>query len=140
MAEIKSLASIRDKWTRVTPARSEDYRIGVQNPRRDWATEAAAGKDNWQQGVANAAQKGMFEKGIARAGSAKWKDKSLKKGPARFSEGVYLAGDDYQKGFEPFRQAIASVDLGPRFPRRDPRNIERVRKVVDALVAAKTGA
>ncbi|KKL21544.1 hypothetical protein LCGC14_2444370, partial [marine sediment metagenome] len=27
MAEIKSLASIREKWTRVTPGRTEDYKL-----------------------------------------------------------------------------------------------------------------
>jgi len=46
MAEIKSLASIKDKWTRVTPGRTEDYKLGIQNPKRDWATEAAAGAGN----------------------------------------------------------------------------------------------
>lgn len=139
MAEIKSLSSIQDKWTRVTPARSEDYKLGVTNPRRDWATEAAAGAENWKAGIDKAAATGQFGKGVARAGSGKWKSKALAKGPQRFSEGVYLAGPDYQKGFAPFHAAIAGADLGPRFPRRDPRNIDRVRKVVDALVQAKIG-
>lgn len=138
MAEIKSLASIADKWTRVTPARSEDYRLGVTNPRRDWATEAGAAKDNWKHGIDAAAGKDLYAKGVQKAGSSKWKDKSLKKGPQRFSEGVFLAGPDYQKGFQPFHDAISRADLGPRFPRRDPRNLDRVKRVVDALVAAKT--
>jgi len=45
MAEIRPLSMIRDKWTRVTPGRMEDYKIGIQNPRRDWAEEASAAKD-----------------------------------------------------------------------------------------------
>ena len=140
MAEIKSISSIADKWTRVTPARSEDYKIGISNPRRDWATEAAAGKDNWKQGIDKAAAADMFSKGIQKAGSSKWKSKALAKGPQRFSEGVYLAGPDYQKGFAPYHDAIAATDLGPRFPRRDPRNLDRVRRVVDSMVRAKMGA
>ena len=140
MAEIKSLTSIADKWTRVTPGRSEDYKLGVASPKRDWqkATEGSAG--NWKAGIDAAAAKGLFAKGVTAAGTKKWQDKALSKGPGRFSEGVYLAGPDYQKGFAPFREAIAKVDLGPKFPRRDPRNIERVKKVVDALVAAKLGS
>ncbi len=137
MAEIKSMASIKDKWGRVTPGRSEDYKIGVNSPRRDWQASTEAGADNWREGTAQAAAKGMFSKGVSKAGTAKWKAKTLAKGPQRFSEGVFLAGDDYQKGFEPYRNAISGVDLGPRFPRRDPRNIDRVRKVVTALVEAK---
>ncbi len=137
MAEIKSMAAIRDKWTRVTPGRVEDFKLGVQNPRRDWEAEATAAKETWKAGVDAAAAKDLFAKGITKAGTKKWQAKTLKVGPGRFAEGVYIAGPDYEKGFEPYRNAIAAVDLGPRFPRRDPRNLERVKRVVDALIAEK---
>jgi hypothetical protein len=137
MAEIKSLSAISDKWTRVTPGRTEDYKLGIQNPRRDWEEEALAGKDNWKAGIDAAAGKDLFAKGIRKAGTSKWRDKALKKGPGRFAEGVYLAGPDYEKGFAPYRDAIEATDLGPRFPKRDPRNIERVKRIVDALVKKK---
>jgi len=77
---------------------------------------------------------------VAKAGSSKWKEKALKKGPGRFAEGVYIAGPDYEKGFAPYHAAIERVELGPRFPRRDPRNLERVKRIVDALVEEKVGA
>ena len=98
-----------------------------------------ASKDNWKAGIDAAAAKDLFAKGVAAAGTKKWKDKALKKGPGRFAEGVYIAGPDYEKGFAPYHAAIEAVDLGPRFPRRDPRNIERVRKVVNALISVKLG-
>lgn len=139
MAEIKSLSAIRDKWTRVTPARSEDYKLGIQNPKRDWASETAAAEDNWKAGIDGAAAKGLFGKGVAKAGSKKWQEKALKKGPGRFAEGVYIAGPDYETGFKPYRDAIERVDLGPKFPRRDPRNLDRVKRVVDALITEKIG-
>jgi hypothetical protein len=139
MAEIKSLSAIRDKWTRVTPGRIEDYKLGIQNPRRDWEQETIAGKANWKAGVDAAAAKDLFAKGVSKAGTKKWQDKALKKGPGRFAEGVYIAGPDYERGFAPFREAIARVELGPRFPKRDPRNLERVRRVVEALVQEKLG-
>jgi len=137
MAEIRSLSDIRDKWTRVTPGRTEDYKIGVKNPRRDWAEETLASKENWKAGIDAAAGKDLFAKGVSKAGSKKWQDKALKKGPGRFAEGVYIAGPDYEDGFKPYHDAIARVDLGPRFPRRDPRNIERVKRVVEALIKTK---
>jgi len=137
MAEIKSMSNIRDKWTRVTPGRTEDYKLGIQNPRRDWAAEAIAAKENWKAGIDAAAGKGLFEKGVAKAGSKKWQEKALKNGPGRFAEGVYIAGPDYESGFKPYHDAISRVDLGPKFPRRDPRNLERVKRVVDALVETK---
>ncbi len=137
MAEIKSLSAIGDKWTRVTPGRTEDYKLGIQNPRRDWMDETLAAEDNYKAGVDAAHAKGLFAKGVSKAGTSKWKDKALKKGPGRFAEGVYLAGADYEKGFAPYHAAIERVDLGPRFPKRDPRNLERVRKIVDALIDEK---
>ena len=137
MIPIKSAAQIADKWTRVTPGRSEDYKLGVANPGADWATETQAAKGNWKAGLDAAAAKDLYGKGVEKAGTKKWQEKALKKGPGRFSEGVYMAGPDFQKGFAPFREAIANADIGPRFPRRDPRNIDRVKRVVDALVAAK---
>ena len=140
MAEIKSMAAITEKWTRVTPQRTEDYKKGIESPRRDWADETLAAKDNWKAGVDAAAAKDLFSKGVAAAGTKKWKDKALAKGPGRFAEGVYIAGPDYEKGFAPYREAIARVDLGPKFPRRDPRNLDRVKRVVNALIAEKIGA
>ena len=140
MAQIKSMAAIKEKWQRVTPTRTDDYTLGVTNPKRDWAAETGAAAANYKLGVDAAQAKGMFAKGVAAVGTKKWKDKSLAKGPGRFAEGVGLAGPDYEKGFAPFRQAIEAVDLGPRFPRRDPRNLDRVKKIVTALSLAKVGA
>lgn len=139
MTEIKSLSAIGEKWGRVTPGRVEDYKLGIQNPKRDWAEEAKAAKANWKAGIDAAHAKNLYEKGVDKAGTPKWKDKALTKGPGRFSEGVYLARPDYEKGFAPYREAIAAVDLGPSFPKRDPRNLARVKAVVDALIAKKLG-
>jgi len=138
MAEIRDLSAIKEKWTRVTPGRTEDYKIGIKNPRRDWGQETAAASDTYKAGVDAAHAKGMFAKGVKAAGTQKWQSKALAKGPTRFAEGVYLAGDDYETGFAPYREAIARVDLGPRYPKRDPRNLDRVKKIVTALIAEKT--
>jgi len=137
MAEIKRLSAIREKWGRVTPMRTEDYKLGIQNPKRDWAEETEAGKTNWKMGIDQAHAKDLFAKGVRAAGSGKWRDGALTKGPGRFAEGVMLAAPDYEKGFAPYHAAIEAADLGPRFPRRDPRNLNRVKVIVDALIAEK---
>lgn len=137
MAEIKSLSAITEKWTRVTPGRQTDYVLGVKSPRRDWEQETLNAENNWKMGVDQAAAKGLFPKGVKAAGTKKWQEKALKKGPGRFAEGVYIGGPDYERGFAPYREAISRVDLGPRFPRRDPRNIERVKRIVEALIEEK---
>lgn len=139
MAEIKGLSAIKEKWQRVTPMRSEDYKLGITSPKRDWAAQALAGKENWKTGIDSAAAKNLYAKGVEKAGSAKWKARALAKGPGRFAEGVYIAAPDYEKGFAPYHSAIAAVTLPPRFPKRDPRNLTRVKAVVDAMITEKIG-
>jgi len=139
MAEIKSLSAIKDKWTRVTPGRTTDYKLGIENPKRDWAATTVAAEANYALGVTQAQGKGLFKKGVERAGTKKWQKAALLKGPGRFAEGVTLAGNDYEAGFKPYHDVISRTELPPRFPKRDPRNLERVRKIVTALIEAKVG-
>lgn len=139
MAEIKAVARIQEKWTRVTPMRTEDYKIGVQSPRRDWAAAATGAKESHKQAMMTAAASDAFAKGIAKAGSEKWQKRALQKGPGRFAEGVMVGGDDYGKGFAPYQEEIAKTVLPPRFPKRDPRNLLRVNAIATALGKKKTG-
>ena len=98
MAEIKSLSAVREKWARVTPMRTEDYKLGVANPKRDWADETEAAKTNWKMGIDQAASKDMFAKGVAKAGTGKWRDGALRKGPGRFAEGVIRCAERQYHG------------------------------------------
>ncbi len=139
MAEIKSSASIREKWARVTPQRTEDYRIGVGSPRRDWAAASTAQKETHKAAMVTAAAADSFAKGIAKAGTDKWKSKALQKGPGRFAEGVMVAGPDYEAGYGPYRDEIERTTLSPRFPKGDPRNITRVSAIAMALRKKKIG-
>ncbi|MBA7525248.1 hypothetical protein ES705_17399 [subsurface metagenome] len=69
MAGIKSLSAIREKWNRVTPLRTTDYKLGIENPKRDWADETEAAETNYKMGVDAAHAKGLFVKGVREAGS-----------------------------------------------------------------------
>lgn len=139
MAEIKSIDKIKEKWTRVTPMRTEDYKLGVASPRRDWEKSAVAAKDSHKAAMATAAAQDSFAKGVTKAGSGKWQARALAKGPGRFAEGVMVGGDDYAKGFQPYADEISKTVLPPRFPKRDPRNLLRVTAIATALGKKKTG-
>jgi len=137
MADIRPIDQIAGKWATVTPQRSSDYEFGIKNPRADWQAKTASSADSWKVGVTNAANNDLFRKGVVRAGTDTWQRGALEKGTQRWGPGVALAEDKYAAGFAPFREAIARVQLPPRFARRDPRNLDRVKAVVDALVKAK---
>ncbi len=139
MANIAPVDKIARKWATVTPQRAPDYEEGVRNPRGDWARETAAASDAWKVGVSRAIQTNAFSKGVGKAGNARWQEGAITKGVQRWGPGVALAEERYQAGFAPYREAIARVTLPPRAPRRDPRNLERVKAIVDALVKTKEG-
>lgn len=124
--EIKDTSVIAEKYARVTPGRSEDYEAGVRSPRRDWKSAALAAESSYKQGVTKAAGEGRFGKGVTKAGTTKWQDKTLEKGTARWGSGVSTAQSDYESGYAPYRAVLASLTLPNRYPRGDPRNIERV--------------
>ena len=133
MANIRSASSIAEKWARVTPGRSAEYKAGVENPLRDWEKNTAQAESAYEQGVnASIARKG-FGKGVKKAGIGKWKRKTIELGVTRWPQGVTVAKPDYEAGFAPFADTIASTVLPPRGPKGDPRNLERVSVMAIAL-------
>ena len=137
MAEIKPLNKIASKWGERSAQASDEYKEGVTNPRRSWASAAIAADDARKEGLAAADARDAFVKGVQEAGDAKWKRKSQTLGPSRYRQGVKDAEPEFSKGFAKFHSVIAALTLPPRGPKGSPENIERVRVVADALHEAK---
>ena len=137
MAFIRPIDQIAKKWADVTPQRAEDYAFGIANPRRSWAAATKNAEDAYEEGVRKAITRKSFGKGVTKAGDEKWLRKASTNGVRNWGPGVQTAEGDYAAGFAPYREAISSVKLPPRYARRDPRNLARVKAVVDALVAKK---
>ena len=137
MAFIRAIEQIAQKWASVTPMRSADYQAGVENPRRDWAQATAAAESSYEAGVQQAIAKKRFGKGVKSAGTEKWRRGATEKGVVRWGPGVALAEPAYKSGFAPYRDAIEHTTLPPRYAKRDPRNLERVKAIVNALIAVK---
>lgn len=133
MVKIKPLDQIVKKWVEVTPGRSPYYEAGVRNPREDWATRTIAAESAWASGVQDAITQGRFAKGVRKAGTEKWQRKAIKVGVRRWSEGIREAEVDYQSGFAPYHETLSRLTLPERGARGDPKNIERVRVIAQAL-------
>jgi len=137
MPAIKDSTSIARKWATVTPSRSGDYEEGVKNPKRSWANATKKAEDRYKEGVKKAADEGRFGKGVENAGDDKWQRGATEKGVARWGQGVTIAEGEYEKGFAPYAEVIRGTKLPPRYPKGDPRNIQRVTKMAAALHKAK---
>lgn len=136
---VPSAAKIAKKWARVTPDRIEDYEEGVRHPLRDWEKETSESEDRYEQGIKDAIARKAFGKGVKKVGTSKQQSASIIKGIPRWPEGVRGAEDDMQKGMEPVVKALSDLELPKRYPSGDPRNIERVKAVQQALHKLKTG-
>jgi hypothetical protein len=137
MPAVKSASEIARKWADVTPRRDADYKAGVQAPVRDWAKETAGAASAYAEGVQDAIGRGAFASGVNKAGNSKWQTGALEKGVTRWGPGVRAAQGTYEKGFQPFRDAIEATTLPPRRRTGDPANIERVAAIASALHAKK---
>lgn len=137
MAFIRAVDQIAKKWAEVTPMRSGDYAAGIQNPRRSWSVATKAAEKAYEEGVTKAITRKSFGKGVGKAGDEKWQRKASINGVRNWGPGVAEAKGDYAAGFAPYHAAIAACTLPPRYARRDPRNMLRVKAIVDALIAKK---
>ena len=139
MATIRSASKIAEKWARVTPQRAQDYEEGVNNPKKDWATNTKAAESNYEAGIQQSIRDKRFGKGVSKAGTEKWKSGATTKGVQRFGPGVAMAQGAYEEGFAPYREVIEKLSLPKRYAKGDPRNFERVKAVGQALHNKKIG-
>jgi hypothetical protein len=137
MAKVRSGGGKR--WVDRASIASEEYKQGINNPRRPWAQAAAAAADNQALGAQAAIADGRFAKGVAKAGDSKWQSKAISKGASRFVQGVQVSQGDYDSGIAPYLAVIEQTALPTRYPKGDPRNLDRVRVLNDALRKKKTG-
>jgi len=134
---VPSIGVVAERWARRAAASSPDYEQGVSGTTRDWAAASAAAENSYKLGVTTAANAGRFGKGVAKAGTAKWKKNTIQKGPARYAQGVGVAQPEYSGGFAPFLEAIGRIDLPARGPAGSAQNYQRIAPIGNALNALK---
>lgn len=133
MPKIRALDQIARKWGEVTPQRASEYIEGVKAPKEDWKAATLGAEKNYELGIQTALANKQFAKGVGRSSTGNWQSKAVEKGGARFGPGVSAGVGDYNSGFAAYRDVIANTSLPPRYPKGDPRNIERVRVMAKAL-------
>ncbi|MEM4667426.1 MAG: hypothetical protein QW498_09015 [Thermofilum sp.] len=136
---LRPLDKIVEKWRSRASAASGDYAAGVEAPKYDWQKNTLAASDAWKSGVTEAAAKNMFSKGVAATPTDFWKSRAITLGTARFADGVSKSVDVYKAKWAPYYDVLTKIELPPRGARGDPKNIERVRAIITALRAKKTG-
>ncbi len=131
--KVKSAADAAKKFTDVTPGRQSYYEAGVKGAGDDWERNTSAAAQAYKSAVSAANIEKMFSGGVKKAGAAKYANKAGTLGAQRFSQGVQVAGTDYQNGVAPFFEVIAGETLPARAPRGSAANIQRVTQIATDL-------
>lgn len=133
----KSAAAIAAKFIRVTPDRVQDYEDGVKNPRKDWQKNSIDSEDNYQAALKASFARNARVKGIQRVGTAGQMQATIEKGVPIWPERVRTAGEKMREGMEFVVRAIESVKERPKYPKGDPRNLEIVKDITQAVHKAR---
>ena len=137
MARVPNIARAAAKWARRAGSAGQEYTEGVSSTQADWAAQSTAAQPAYVAGVQAAASAGMYAKGVARAGTAKWRKRATEVGPMRYSQGVAVAEPEYATGAGPYLEAIGRIDLPARGAAGSPGNFARVQKIGEALHALR---
>jgi hypothetical protein len=139
--ECRTVAGIRfcNRWGRNTIQSRKNYEDGIRNPKRSWAKNTCGAQNCYKAGVDAGYLRKAFQRGVKKKGTRGWFIPSFRKGPTRFAQGVSTAGGTYGSGYMPYHRIIGRTSLPGRFPRRDPRNINRCSAICTALGRAKAG-
>jgi hypothetical protein len=133
MPAIKDISTIAAKWAVVAGRSGDAYQEGVEAPRKDWKSATQAATANWEAGTQQAITRKSFRAGVDKSSTETWKRGAIDKGVSRYTVGVTLSADKYQRGFQPYAETIKATTLPERYPKGDSRNINRVSIMSKAL-------
>lgn len=135
--QVKDPATSAAKWSQRASAAAPDYTKGVQNPKKDYATNAAMAEPAYDAGVQAAIGRKAFSNGVRKAGTQKWQAAATSKGAQRYPQGVALAQPAYQAGWGPYSDTMKSLTIPARGPKGAAQNYQIVQAIGDALHAKK---
>lgn len=136
---VKDLAKLKVKYSQRAQGAGQAYSDGINTTTKSQSRNAVAAKDRLVAGFNAAVNAGVWEKNLTAAGDDKWKRNSAGKGAQRYGSGAAAAQDDWAEGFQPYADALNSLQLPPRMPRGDPGNQARASAVANALHAKRFG-
>ena len=137
MVKTKGLERTVSKYVSRTAVAGPDYEAGIKDPKRPWAESTKAAADNYHTAVSSPTTKNLFISGVGKAGNAKWADMALRKGVARYADGVEKGKEYFRSGMSNVISTIESTTLGPRGPTGSEANYGRAKKMGMALRAMK---
>lgn len=138
--KVRDGAASARRFVQRAAAAQPDYIAGVKSSGDDWERATVAGKENWTQGVQQAAARDAFSKGVQKSGGAYFQERAVKLGGQRFAQGVQEGAENWIDGTAASRAALANANLTPRGPRGSSNNMLRASEVAQILNRVRVGS
>lgn len=135
--KVKSIDKSTDKWADRARGAAAEYGEGAKAASTLWETNTKKAAPTYHAAIMQPGMQTRYERGVSRAGAAKYLRKIETVAIERFPGGVSAATTDYKAGAEPYFSVLAALTLDARKPRGDPGNIRRVEQVTKALNAKR---
>jgi len=137
--KVKNVADAATKFVQRASAAGNDYKMGVSNAGQAWVDQTSQSADTYAAGVQAGIGRGAFQKGVVKAGAAKYQTNASGKGANHYPEGIRGGQAPYQQNSAPYFDALGSIVYPPRRPRGDPANQARSIIVQTTLHAKRVG-
>jgi len=138
MVKIKPLEEIKKRYGEAATVIPERYGRAIERV-TDWAEKATSEEAEalYAEKLRAAIEAKRRQKALKRVSNEEWKKRARELGKARIGEGVRKSVDKHAREFAPYHEALAGLELPPKTA--DPMaNIDnRLKKVVETLVAKK---
>lgn len=92
----KTPEQLVEKYQRGVQGAGQDYANGVANPSRPWDAATIASASRWRNSLQEAMTNGSFQKGVQKAGNARWQQRATQIGAQRYASSASEAAQAYQ--------------------------------------------
>lgn len=104
---IKPVDYVTKKWLERARAAVEDYKLGVQNPRRDPIKAAISMKDTLMRKMAARETWDKWEQKLSAWNLEAWSKRAVNVGANRYPTGIEASQDTFKQFYEQFSKHLA---------------------------------
>jgi hypothetical protein len=137
--KMPSAAEIADRYKKSIGSVPDAYKKGIEST-TNWRDAAIGGQSLFEQKMQDPAVLARRKKGLEAVTDAEWKKAAAETGSTRIGAGMTAGADKRTKAYEPYRAALAAIDLPARTADPMQNVTNRVGKIAVTLAELKKKA
>jgi hypothetical protein len=130
---VKSVKDSSDKWTDITPGRSDEWEKRTVEAVPEMLRAGIAAEPAFKAAMQNVINQGRRGAGLRKVPESEVIDMIPKRGTPAFRNATGVAGPKYERKIAPFNDALAKLDISARKEVGNVDNFKRVEEIGTAL-------